>query len=35
MQTCITSRNSSLGEFYSLLDIYITLYIYNLYLTYK
>lgn len=35
MQTCITSRNSSLREFYSLLDIYITLYIYNLYLTYK
>lgn len=35
MQTCITSRNSSLQEFYSLLDIYITLYIYSLYLGYK
>ncbi len=35
MQTCITSRNSSLREFYSLLDIYITLYIYSLYHGYK
>lgn len=29
MQACITSRNSSLREFYSLLDIQSALYIYN------